>query len=98
MEFPRKLLELIPSQISGLEIKLEEAEAGEAESAKGLFGETVLHSMDAATGRQLAREQRPPEGNGAVAEPQASLARKSMAGGDRERHRPAGRHPAVTQT
>jgi hypothetical protein len=61
MEFPRELLELIPSQISGLEIKLEEAEAAEEESAKRLFGETVLHSMDAAKGRQLAREQRPPK-------------------------------------
>jgi len=41
---PRELLERIPSQVSGLEIKLEEAEAAENEASMRSFGEVFEES------------------------------------------------------
>jgi hypothetical protein len=55
---PRRLLERIPSQISGLEIKLEEAEAAEKEAGMRLFGEVFEESRDRHHQAQQRREDR----------------------------------------
>lgn len=55
---PRELLERIPSQISGLEIKLEEAEAAEEEASMRLFGEMFEESRDRHPQPRQLREDR----------------------------------------
>lgn len=57
LSVPREILERIPSQISGLEIKLEEAEAGEDESAMRLLGETIEESREQDRVRRGRREE-----------------------------------------
>lgn len=58
MNIPRQLLERIPSQISGLEIKLEEAEAAEKEASMRLFGEVVEESRDRHRQTQQRQDER----------------------------------------
>lgn len=55
---PRELLERIPSQISGLEIKLEEAETAEKEAGMRLFGEAFEESRQRHHPAQQRREDR----------------------------------------
>jgi hypothetical protein len=58
LSVPREILERIPSQISGLEIKLEEAETAEEESSTRLFGDLVKEPRPGPTAQE--RPARPP--------------------------------------
>jgi hypothetical protein len=55
---PRELLERIPSQISGLEMKLEEAEAAEEEDGMRLLGELIEGNRERQRQTQERRDDR----------------------------------------
>jgi len=48
LTFQREILERVPAQLAGLEMKLEEAEEAEKESGNRLFGELVQDGIDRA--------------------------------------------------
>jgi hypothetical protein len=58
LTFQRKLLERMPSQIAGLEIRLEEAETAEEEADMRLFGEVFEESRERHRQAQERREGR----------------------------------------
>lgn len=57
LSVPREILERIPSQISGLEIRLEEAEAAEEEGSMRLLGELIEEGQEQERQRRVRREE-----------------------------------------
>lgn len=84
LTFQRKLLERIPSQIAGLEIRLEEAETAEHEAGMRLFGEVFQESQERYQQTQERRENQ-----------MAEAARRQSAGKASERKRPWWENPWI---
>lgn len=57
LSVPREILERIPSQISGLEIRLEAAEAAEEEGTMRLLGELIEEGQEQERQRRVRREE-----------------------------------------
>ena len=81
LTFQREILERIPAQLAGLEMKLEEAEEAEKESGDRLFGELVQDGIDRARKDREARAVAPSQDSWAScqgpADAEAPLARTS---------------------
>ena len=74
LNIPRELLERIPSQISGLEIKLEEAEAAEKEAGERFFGEVFQESSRETLGSGTRARTPAARGAGKEARPDSAAA------------------------
>jgi hypothetical protein len=64
MEIQQQILNRIPSQIAGLEVRLEEAEAAEKEAGMRQFGEVFEQSRQRSQAAQERREGRAEEASG----------------------------------
>lgn len=58
LSLQRRILDMIPSQIAGLEVRLEEAEDAEEEAGLRLFGEVFEQSQQRRDEAQQRREER----------------------------------------
>ncbi|HEU4736783.1 MAG TPA: hypothetical protein VFS48_07135, partial [Solirubrobacterales bacterium] len=96
MNLQRKLLERIPSQISGLEIKLEEAEAAGEENEMRLLGEVFEESNQKHWGLERERERQRHEKRMSKSEPTLQQPWEHPVGGSPKPKRPWHENPWLT--